>query len=86
MAAKDFATTRTQDEGRVVGMITVAVVTHEHVEVRDGGHHSVGQIIDDHLADCAHRGVVVQEVRFEVGEREWPDMARRLVDTTRRID
>lgn len=81
------AATNEAPTGRVVGMITIAVVTHENVPVHEGGDSTIGQMIDEHLAVCAHEGREVREVRFDIEDRQdWHRLAEHIRATTRRID
>lgn len=83
---KKYASGQTQQpKGPYLGGILVTKVVHELHEVRGSSDSlmSFGELIDEHLAACAHKFETVQKIEFQIADDQWNEIAQHLRATTR---
>lgn len=62
---------------RPLGLITVTKIVRERIPLLPAidGHHSVGTLIDEHLARMAAHGECVQTVTLDMEVEQWEELA-----------
>ena len=72
-------TTRTRrNPPRAFGGLTVTRTVTEHhplIAAHDSSALSIGQLIDEHLAQAAQRGESIQSVRLDFDPEQWAEVA-----------
>ena len=67
----------TRKPARPLGMITVTKIVRDRIPLLPAidGHHSVGTLIDEHLARMAAQGECVQTVTLDFHVEQWEELA-----------
>lgn len=65
-----------------LGVITVTKIVRERIPLLPAtdGHHSVGSLIDEHLARMAAQGECVQTVTLDMDVAQWEELATTIYD------
>lgn len=75
------ATTRETPRGRIIGDLTISKVIHEHTEIRSSAESglTIGNLVDQRVAEMLRSGTVVREIRLEFSEESWTEMLREFL-------
>lgn len=66
------------ERGPIVASLVIMKVVREAVPLQGGGSASFGQIMDDHLTECALMHTEVQEAKIEFSEEHWHQFAEAV--------
>ena len=69
-----------EGEGPVVATLSMKLVVEHNVDIRasKSGEYTLGQLVDQHLADAAQEDATVEAVTLEVNRQYWNELKESI--------
>lgn len=61
-------------DGDTVALLTVSRIVRDHVQIKHGGHKSIGAVVDDMIADAIENDEQIEGFELTIPQHQWHDL------------